>query len=548
LRGSKDVRLLDSKGKKGKYAALSHCWGTMRSITTLRKNIEEHLERIRWQSLPKTFQDAIDYVRRLELDSLWIDSVCIVQDDKADWRRESANMASIYQNAFITIAATKSLNDEGGCYSTKSPLNHDYLVSSSDQQNLVYVREKLLHFDEAEDQQMMSNFPLLTRGWAYQERLLSPRVLHFCHKEIIWECLEKTTCECTSFDPTTKPKIDHFSAIQTIERGLKEIAKQKQELQSSQSTTYPPSRAMFWSTLGFRPNISVQTSPSAREAPLDTLARNRARASELRRLDEEGQLAQNLLQAKWQEIVQEYSKLSLTVASDRLPALAGLSKQAEACRNGPYMAGLWHDSIERDILWYVERLVPGSPGARPEPTQAPSWSWAAVNSPVMFLNDPRSSWRTSGLSFEQKGRLLDASDSFPLVITNWSLEPAGVSYSPSLGTNYERQRQSGDYKLFLRESNITPFYADYHLEVPGSNYVANGEMVFCLEVVRGESAAISLVLRRLKHHKILNRFERIGIVLEKFNPSKSGAIVTISKVADLAGSFRKNMTDKLYLV
>jgi hypothetical protein len=78
---------------------------------------------------------------------------------------------------------------------------------------------------------------------------------------------------------------------------------------------------------------------------------------------------------------------------------------------------------------------------------------------------------------------------------------------------------------------------------------ANGELVFRLEVAQGESTAISLILRRLKYTNILNSFERIGIVLEKLTPSKSGVSVTVSEVAeDLTGSFRKKTTDKLYLV
>jgi hypothetical protein len=66
--------------------------------------------------LPLTFQDAVNITRALSQHLLWIDSLCIIQDDQADWERESARMASVYQNAFLTIAATSSHDSKGGCF------------------------------------------------------------------------------------------------------------------------------------------------------------------------------------------------------------------------------------------------------------------------------------------------------------------------------------------------------------------------------------------------------------------------------------------------
>jgi hypothetical protein len=58
------------------------------------------------KSLPRSLQDAVKVVKKLKIRYLWIDSPRILQDDKRDWHYESAMMASMYQNAFITIAAT----------------------------------------------------------------------------------------------------------------------------------------------------------------------------------------------------------------------------------------------------------------------------------------------------------------------------------------------------------------------------------------------------------------------------------------------------------
>jgi hypothetical protein len=197
------VRLFESQNSKDRYTCLSHCWGMTQSIVTLRINIASHRKEIAWTLLPRTFQDAITFTRRLGLRYIWIDSLCIIQDDKSDRQKEVANMSSIYRNSYITIAATKSADDQGGCFSKESPLNLDYMLSSVGQ---LYVREKLVHWDTLGPSELLRAYPLLTRGWVYQERLLAPRVLHFTEKELVWECLQESSCECSSFSPATQPK------------------------------------------------------------------------------------------------------------------------------------------------------------------------------------------------------------------------------------------------------------------------------------------------------------------------------------------------------
>ena len=58
-----------------------------------------------------------DICQRLEIEYLWIDSLCILQDDEADWKDQASKMVGIYQNSISTIAATKSSEPLGGIYS-----------------------------------------------------------------------------------------------------------------------------------------------------------------------------------------------------------------------------------------------------------------------------------------------------------------------------------------------------------------------------------------------------------------------------------------------
>lgn len=154
-------------------------------------------------------------------------------------------------------------------------------------------------------------WPLLKRGWAFQERILSPRVLHFCDTEMIWECKEYTLCECGDCRSMGKEEyhriLDHPSTAKLVKQ--------------------------------------------------------------------------------WEDLVEAYSDLALSYESDKLPALSGLAKQMARLRpKARYLAGLWSDSLQWDLLW--KNVKAGSHyqtwGTRPSSWRTPSWSWAAVDTKVVF--------------------------------------------------------------------------------------------------------------------------------------------------------------------
>ncbi|KAF1967828.1 hypothetical protein BU23DRAFT_437355, partial [Bimuria novae-zelandiae CBS 107.79] len=103
-----NIRLHDSQDERSHYCALSYCWADPQPARTLVGNIEQHKAGIRTLCLPQTLQDAVIFTRRLGLSYLWIDSLCILQDSVQDKHREIAGMASIYQDALVTIAATSA--------------------------------------------------------------------------------------------------------------------------------------------------------------------------------------------------------------------------------------------------------------------------------------------------------------------------------------------------------------------------------------------------------------------------------------------------------
>ena len=104
------VRLASGTGIFDKYVALSYCWGNCDFITTTKKNLRQHQEGLHRSALPQLFNDAIDVVLSQRVSYLWIDALCIVQDDLSEWAEEASRMAGVYSNAFFTIAATVATN------------------------------------------------------------------------------------------------------------------------------------------------------------------------------------------------------------------------------------------------------------------------------------------------------------------------------------------------------------------------------------------------------------------------------------------------------
>jgi hypothetical protein len=81
--GSKSLHLTVLQSAQGRYVALSHCWGTTPTLKTTSGTFEDGLAAIRYAALPQTFRDAVDVTRWLGYRYLWIDSLCIIQDDPA---------------------------------------------------------------------------------------------------------------------------------------------------------------------------------------------------------------------------------------------------------------------------------------------------------------------------------------------------------------------------------------------------------------------------------------------------------------------------------
>ena len=177
-----------------KYTALSHRWGNHpptkddpRYCTT-DGNLSARLNGFSLSKLPKTFQDAVRVTRELGIGYLWIDSLCIIQWNADDWKREAGRMEDVFASAYCTIAATSAVDSNAGFLARNR--GDEYVRVQDAAGNQVYI---CAHMDDFEKD--VEQVELNKRAWVMQERVLAKRTIHFSANQTYWECGEGVHCE-----------------------------------------------------------------------------------------------------------------------------------------------------------------------------------------------------------------------------------------------------------------------------------------------------------------------------------------------------------------
>lgn len=188
---TKDVFLYISDiHETGEYAALSYVWGSRLPLRTTMANLETHRKGIGIDQLPKTFRDAVTVARFLGIQYLWIDALCIIQDNPEDWAVHCVGMRNIFKNSYVTIAAADSPNADTGFLNDRAPkvqvktCRIPYIDSGDNVAGTMSLRLSTrgneLHTSEV--------VPLTTRAWVLQEKLLSNRILYYGDLQMYWDC------------------------------------------------------------------------------------------------------------------------------------------------------------------------------------------------------------------------------------------------------------------------------------------------------------------------------------------------------------------------
>lgn len=244
--------------REQRYITLSHCWGDSVPTRLLLENYNSRLNEFALDELPKTFQEAILVTRKLNVQFLWIDSMCIIQDSPDDWAAESAKMGFVYQNTHVNLAAAVSLNSNGGLFHQRYPLSFVPWTIPFPENTILQAR----YYDEKD------NFILNTRGWILQEQVLVRRTLMFGNYELYWECHSGEASECRPgvFKNTTN--MDHEA---TEKMQIRRTFSRLMELSKSEPL-YDSERHKTWADLVSKYSARRLTKQSYKPVAISGLA------------------------------------------------------------------------------------------------------------------------------------------------------------------------------------------------------------------------------------------------------------------------------------
>lgn len=184
------------------YVALSHCWGGSKPLSLVKARLEEFKKHINLFDLPNTFKDAITVTQELQLPYLWIDSLCIIQDDTTDWEQEAARMADVYSKAFLVVTGSSSPNPETPFLGPREEewQTRTFNLPVAPGVNVPLKARKRAVLAAPLDQGLLEPpfttswgtlkrvGPLYNRGWCFQESYLATRNLHFSPGSLVFEC------------------------------------------------------------------------------------------------------------------------------------------------------------------------------------------------------------------------------------------------------------------------------------------------------------------------------------------------------------------------
>jgi len=429
-------RLLDVSGDKVRlecgvadlpagleFTTLSHMWGPDPSacpqleVATLGKFAGD----IPIGSLPGKYVYAIEITRALGYRYIWIDSLCIIQDSREDWQREAVKMAAVYGRSSCNISYTfppagdtaeNFLRDPRVHLPCQAPLPEKKRSGSdSPTDNTLVIQYRPGYQRPSWSPTVYKRiWPLLSRGWVFQERLLCSRTVYFGQDRLMWECCTGITDEFYGPLTTVPGSKSHFHRVITgIASSLRTNDTAKPTNTASSSETSPKHHG--------NPNLDSDADATTADA-------------------------------QWGPLVRDYRAGDLTKEADRGIAFAGIVRAIAAHTGATYLAGLWRELFAYDLLWTVSPVAPAKDDSAQisvayDPTMkpAPSWSWFSVRcartlSGSDVLDFP---FRTSMQTYRQFGLF----------------EAPVVTYSHPLGDREDELLHNfADMKVVLRTKRV----------------------------------------------------------------------------------------------
>ncbi|KAI1298060.1 heterokaryon incompatibility protein-domain-containing protein [Xylaria venustula] len=166
------------------YVALSYVWGHSLDVSKVA------LDGSRLpQSLPAVIKDAVEVTVKLGYHYLWVDKYCIDKHDKGKKHEQLMNMDSIYKNAALTIVAAAGTDENYGLPGVSRARPARQLTFKKDGGGFELVSTLPLPHSS------ITKSKWATRGWTYQEAILSQRRLVFTDDQLYFECISTSRSE-----------------------------------------------------------------------------------------------------------------------------------------------------------------------------------------------------------------------------------------------------------------------------------------------------------------------------------------------------------------
>ena len=302
------LRLVETQGlPTERYCALSYCWGGDQKVKTTSANLASFKVDIDFNALPATIQDAAKTAYNLGFCYLFVDALCIVQDEKLDIATQIAAMPDIYGEAALTIIAASSVNAATDFLQRRTYLEAD--VSLRD----AWKRRQLIRMGFrghggklgsvilARKELVKDHAHIDTRAWTLQEKLLSRRILAYGKDQTTWTC-------CTVKQYTDGWLDNHAASIDSL-------------------------RSIFHPHMQ-QPNQSTNSG----QKPLNRYPLER-------------------ILTFWDRVVSQFLTRSLSNPNDKLLAIGAVAQRFHAALNDDYLAGLWRCGLARGLLWTVTPLL-----------------------------------------------------------------------------------------------------------------------------------------------------------------------------------------------
>lgn len=312
------------------YATLSHCWGPTPFFCLSSSNEDDLRRRLPVRRLPRSFRDAILFTQRLGIRYLWIDSLCILQEGPGhaeDWNEQAPLMHSVYSNGVVNISILHAQNPHIGAFKARNP---DKIQPCYVSWNYNGDGEKMWAILDYKNgyHNAITCSTLSKRGWVVQERMLSPRTIHFASDRIFWEC---RSGDLLTESYTSGLRLSDSKFIQT----------------------------------GMDLSICKVPTPSIPQA--------------------------SEISDAWRRVITYYAAAKLSKPEkDKMVAIAGIARYFGTFFNDEYVAGFFRCRLPADLLWMSlgkDDSLPPEPAVRIAGTttyRGPTWSWISTDREVGF--------------------------------------------------------------------------------------------------------------------------------------------------------------------